>query len=720
MNDKITLYAFSLIILIFSFNTLSEPSKNNSNCISCHQTALSDWKKSDHAKAMDIATDNTILGNFNNITVTHYSQTARFYKKDTLFHIELNHENETTSYQIEYTFGHYPLQQYLIKTNKGKFQVLPFSWDSRPKSEGGQKWFVIYKNEDIKHNDRLHWKQPLQNWNGMCADCHSDGLTRNYDSTADQFNTTYDNINVGCQSCHGKMPTHDIKQKTINKNPRTQPQVINRWLRNVGESTASWQGEKRDNSFMDTCFACHSLRSPLTDGIQPEQAFLDQFSPSFLTPPMYHADGQIKEEVYVYGSFLQSKMYKAGVNCIDCHDKHTMKIKVQGNGLCLQCHSAEAFNTKTHTKHQENTDASQCVNCHMPNNRYMGVDDRRDHSFKIPRPHLSTSNNTPNVCANCHEDKDNTWATKNLESWHGKPKTQSKTYLHFIDIQAGRQIDLNDHLALINDLSLNEIVRATAISALISSTQLLSDSQIKPWVESTEPLIRLATARIGQLVPPEQRKRSYVTLLSDKYKAVRTAAASQVINVHGINPSLLKKSFDELINTNDINTWRGEGHLNQSMVYFRAGQLDNTISSLENAIKVDPYFPASYINLADVYKNIGKNKEERATFEKALKALPKDGMIHYSFGLHLIRNKNKQQAIESFKKAVKLEPTNSQYIYLYVLARDNVGQTKQALIQLRMMISKADNPIQLAQLGANLSQKTADQKSYQFFTRYLN
>ncbi len=718
--SRIHLSSLLLIGTLFfgNFSALAQTNKGVTDCVSCHKTQVSDWKKSDHAKAMDIASDKTILGNFNNITVTHYSQTARFYKKDAAFYMEMNHEGNTATYKIDFTFGHYPLQQYLVKTTQGKYQVLPFSWDSRPKSEGGQKWFVIYQDEDIKQNDRLHWKQPLQNWNGMCADCHSDGLKRNYDSTTDQFNTTYDNINVGCQSCHGEMPKHD-KLKKSEKHIRTQPNIINKWLREAGKTTAIWKGGKRDNAFMDTCFACHSLRSPLTDGIEPTKPFLDQFSPSFLSPPMYHPDGQIKEEVYVYGSFLQSKMYKAGVNCIDCHDQHTMKIKAPDNGLCLQCHSAETFNTKTHTGHQEQTEASQCVSCHMPNTTYMGVDARRDHSFKVPQPHLSTSTNTPNVCTNCHENKDNEWAAKSLEKWHGKPKGYSKTYQHFLDIQNGKPVQLQDHLELINDKTLNAIVRATAITALVQTTQSLSDNTIKPWVNDKEPLIRLAVARVGQLVLPEHKTLTYASLLSDKLKAIRTAAANHLINVNSIDQTLLKKAFDELVTANEINTWRGEGHLNQSMTYYKNGQLNKTISSLKSSIDIDPYFPAAYINLADIYKSTGDTRNERAIFDKALKALPNDGMIHYSFGLHLIRTKQKQQSIDAFKQAVKLEPHNGQYLYLYILAKDNVGQTKQALMQLRMMISKINNPTQLAQLGMSLAQKTSDQKSYQFFSRYL-
>ncbi|WP_077342216.1 multiheme c-type cytochrome [Pseudocolwellia agarivorans] len=689
------------------------------NCTSCHQSAVSSWMKSDHAKAMDVATKKTVLGDFNNAKATHYSQKARFYTEKNNFFMEMNHENKTSVYKIKYTFGHYPLQQYLIETQNGKYQVLPFSWDSRTKAEGGQRWFVMYEDEDIKAQDRLHWQQPLQSWNGMCADCHSDGLKRNYDKDKGTFDTTFDNINVGCQSCHGKMNNHTKDKNAIIKNSRNQPKIINNWLRKVGERTASWQGEKRDNSFMDTCFACHSLRSPLTNGIKPEHAFLDQFSPSFIIPPLYHADGQIKEEVYVYGSFLQSKMYKAGVNCIDCHDQHTMKIKVPDNGLCLQCHSAEVFNQPTHFKHEEGSEGSKCVNCHMPTNRYMGVDDRRDHSFKIPRPHLSTANDTPNACTNCHEDKDNNWAAAKLEQWHGKPKALSKTYTDFLRLQSGKRLQLAQHLAIVNDKNLNDIVRATALTGLVNTTPQLSNEQIKPWVASDKPLIRLAIAQTGQLVPPNERHLAFATLLSDKYKSVRIAAANQLIGNTQVNAEVMKKAFDELMLSNDINTWRGEGNLNESMIHYGSGNRDKAIAALKNAINVDPYFSVPYLNLADIYKTMGDSVNEAKIYQQALKTSPLDGMVHYSYGLYLIRNKDTVNAIESFKQAIKLDPTNAQYIYLYALAQDSVGKTKQALMQLRMMITKVDNPQQLAQLGLSFSQKLRDQKSYQFFGRFM-
>ncbi len=294
-----------------------DKSKSNQKCISCHKQSQHDWKQSDHAKSMAIANKISVLADFGNRKIEHYGQKAFFFIKDNRYQVTISYDEESNTYpvntyQVKYTFGHFPLQQYLVETEQGKLQILPFAWDSRIKEEGGQRWYHNYSHEEIRPEDRLHWRQPLQNWNGMCADCHSDGLVREYDTDKNSFSSQFDNINVGCLSCHGDMSAHAsqnantdaITKRTARGDVTSIKHPTGQWLRSIGEKTAHWQGDKRDNSFMDGCFACHALRAPLTDGIKPKVSFLDQFTPQLLASPNYYADGQIKEEVYVYGSFL--------------------------------------------------------------------------------------------------------------------------------------------------------------------------------------------------------------------------------------------------------------------------------------------------------------------------------------------------------------------------------------------------------------------------------
>lgn len=733
-----TSIALFLFLSCVSFANALESSR----CINCHTEQVQQWQHSDHGKSMDLATEKSVLGDFNNVTVTHYSQTARFFKKEDGFYASLSQQNHTQEYLISYVFGHFPLQQYLIETQEGRYQVFPFAWDSRDKSEGGQRWYPNYPDEDIAENDRLHWKQPLQNWNGMCADCHSTGLKRNFDTQTSTFSSHFDTINISCASCHGEMANHyktggdavSINASSRSASPMIAPQkhaplsslslgeqkAMGQWLLKDGDKIARWHkledGElkpaKRDNSFMDTCYGCHSLRSPLTDGINPEHAFLDQFTPSLLIPPLYFADGQIREEVYVYGSFLQSRMFEAGVNCIDCHNPHTMKVKVEGNGLCLQCHSAQAYEGEKHTNHPSDSEASQCVNCHMPTRTYMGVDARRDHSFSIPTPHVSEKTGAPNACLNCHE-ADNAWVSKQLSKWYGRDSTLDSNEERYIAFIHGESMSKNEMLSLAHAKTLPVIKRATVLTTMASRVDGLTDRDLRPFIRKKEPLLRLAAAQAGRALPANERLKAYKGLLNDKYKAIRIAAVNNLIGL-GIDSAAFKHALNELTASNTINQWRGEGNLNQSLVEYQLGNIRQAETLLKQGIEADPFFEANYINLAELYRSQNKRSLEKETLENAVKAVPNSDLVYYSLGMLNIRLHDKPAAVKLFKKATELGPSNAQNWYIYALALDNMGKTQSAITVLKKALSNVHDS-SLIELGMSLSQKLGDRESFVYF-----
>ncbi len=691
----------------------------NQQCVSCHQQSQHQWQQSDHAKAMAIANKTSVLANFDNKQVEHYGQKAYFFIKDNEYQVTISYDDKTDTYPIKYTFGHFPLQQYLVETEQGKLQVLPFAWDSRSIEEGGQRWYHNYSHEEIRPEDRLHWRQPLQNWNGMCADCHSDGLERNYDTETNSFASQWDNINVGCLSCHGDMSEHEKSstKRNVSADVTSAQHPTGQWLRSLDDKTAHWQGEKRNNTFMDGCFACHSLRAPLADGIKANKPFLDQFTPQLPSAPNYHADGQIKEEVYVYGSFLQSKMFAAGVNCLDCHDKHTMKLKIEGNGLCLQCHGAEVYNVKTHHQHEEASAGAQCVNCHMPTNRYMGVDDRRDHSFKIPRPDISQMIDSPNACTNCHDKKSNQWASENLKKWHGKPKTITSSKHSLIALNSGQAINLEDHLSLIADENLDVISRASAIQQLAYTTQTITSEILTPYLTHKEPLIRLSATTAATLLSPADKISILMPLLNDKYKAIRVAAALSLVDakVSGKDQTTFISAFKELQLSNEISSWRGEGRMNQGINALQSGDVFAAEKAFKSTIVIEPYFETGYINLADLYRSLQKPAQVRSVLIKGMKNLPKSGAIKYSYGLHLVRQKTIDKAVSFFENSMSLSPTNSQYAYTYVLAMDGAGKSAEALNKLKFLIINYPDKDQLRELGLYLSQKLNSKADYDWF-----
>lgn len=744
---------FVLLALATNIFAVAQP-QEAANCVNCHKEQVEQWKISDHAKSMGHATNSSVLGNFDNTTTKHFTQTAHFFKSGSKFFAKLTEGDVTTTYPITYVFGHYPLQQYLIETQNGQFQVFPFAWDARDSKVGGQRWYPNYPSEDIATNDRLHWKQPLQNWNGMCADCHSSGLTRNFDTDTLSFDSQFDEINVSCKSCHGDMLSHaDINnsgfeqsdtefshargpfsesRKKSNENYATKPLALSRteqtslgkWLLKEGSRIATWHEEKdgefvpasRDNPFMDTCFACHSLRSALTDGIKPKQSFLDQFTPSLLLSPLYFADGQIREEVYVYGSFLQSRMYEAGVNCIDCHNPHSMKLKIEGNGLCLQCHSVATYQGETHSKHAESEEANQCVNCHMPSRTYMGVDARRDHSFSIPNPHISAKTEAPNACLNCH-DKDNTWVSKQLTQWYGRDSTLSRVEEDYVSLMHGDSFNNQAILRIAHSASLPVIKRATALTMLPSTNQPLSSKDLRHFIQSKEPLVRLAAAQTGRALPLHERMKTYVKLLDDEYRAIRIAAANNLIG-SGLKSKSFRSALSELTLSNKINQWRGEGSLNQSLVEYQLGNVSQAEVLLKQGIDVDPHFEANYINLAELYRAQHKTQLEKQILLNGAENMPKSDLFNYALGMFYIRNQDKPTAITYFKKATALAPDKPQNWYIYALALDSIGETETGVSILKNVIITTPES-SLVKLGLSLSRKLGDEDSILFFQSKL-
>ena len=376
----------------------------SSSCKSCHQEAYADWKLSDHYRAMQPAIDSSVLGDFNNTSYTADGVTNTFFKKEGRFYITTQgHDGLNHDYEVLYTFGFFPLQQYLIAFPGGRMQSARVSWDARDK-----KWFHQYAGQKVHYDDWLHWTGNSQNWNTMCASCHSTDLQKNYDFTTDTYNTTWKEINVSCESCHGPGSSHIeyVNSKQYQRGDR----IKNSQLWYARDTIPQLQ--------LNTCAACHARKSDVAADILHTDEILDDLIPQVINDEMYFADGQIKEEDYEYGSFAQSKMFHNNVRCTNCHNPHSGKLRLTGNNLCLQCHKPE-YNTETHHFHKIDTEGAQCINCHMVSRTYMGIDHRRDHSFRVPRPDQSVKYGTPNACTNCHKDETTAWAAETVKKWYG-------------------------------------------------------------------------------------------------------------------------------------------------------------------------------------------------------------------------------------------------------------------------------------------------------------
>lgn len=654
-------------------------------CADCHGDVVEKWSSSHHAKAMQIASEQSVFGDFSDVVISHHGQTARFSRKGENFQVTMKDgAGQAQTYIVVYAFGFMPLQQYLVETEKGRFQVLPFAWDSREKNAGGQRWFHIYPDENLPAGDRLHWQQPLQNWNGMCADCHSTGLKRNYDAQKNIFKTSFDSVSVSCSSCHAGADQHAKARQTPGAvdlwDDKLSPSLESGEVFTIedGRNTAHWTGKHpRRRPELQVCAACHSRRAPLNDGIDPALKFLDQFSPSLLDAGLYHADGQIQGEVYVWGSFQQSKMFQAGVSCLDCHDSHSLKLKVEGNGLCTQCHGAQTFDVPSHHHHKSEDKGAQCVSCHMPETTYMVVDPRRDHSFKIPRPDMSADMGTPNACISCHEKENNSWATKTLKKWFPDSKPKDN-FAKVIDAARQSFPMAGKGLAeLIRDKGLAPIKRATALSLVPPGADAELITAAQAALLDPEPLVRIGAARAMAVLPPTERLNSLKPLLGDKIKAVRVEAARQLLDATG--GGIMEKAFEELKQANLQAAWRGEGRLNLALSHELSGDRAGAEEQYNMALMIDPDFAPATINLSELLRRDGREQESFALLKRASeKKNIVDPALFHSYGLALIRRGEQEKGLIALQKAMKGAENNSRYTFVYLVALNSLGQPEEA------------------------------------------
>lgn len=622
----------------------------STQCSSCHKTLFDNWKGSHHDLAMDVATEETVLGNFDNATFTdpHNSVTSHFFRRDGKFYVKTEGPNGSLQeFEITHTFGVFPLQQYLIPFPGGRLQCLNIAWDAR-----NQKWYRLPPYDIRDTDDWLHWTKGAQTWNGMCAECHSTRLQKNFNMAENSYDTNWFEIDVGCEACHGPGSSHAQWAK--------QPEMARSKITNFGLTVDT--GQSPNNNQISICAPCHSRRYQLGDNLHDEGELLDKLVPSLLEEGLYHADGQILEEVYVYGSFTQSKMYMHDVRCSDCHEVHSLKLHQEGNDLCLQCHQAQSYDTPTHHFHKKEhegkpSEGHLCVKCHMPGNIYMGIDYRPDHSLRIPRPDLSVTLNVPNSCStsDCHGDKGLNWVNENYTKWYGNARKP-----HYGEVlAAGRTAapeNMENLIRLAEDALYPPIVRATALALLNRYPHETTGPVFTRALEDDNSLIRHTAIRyLGQL-DRETRIRLLEPKLYDKVKGVRIEAASALASVpqeklRPENRETFQKVLREYRTAMEYNSDFAPQRFNLGNLEAALGQSDTAISYYKQAIEIDSQFYQARVNLAMQLNQKGKNAEAAKLLRQVVDEQPDFHEVSYSLGLLLAEMGNYQDASHYLGKA---------------------------------------------------------------------
>lgn len=655
----------------------------NTQCLGCHQAAGEAWAASHHAKAMAAPTPQTVRGSFDDTQFRHQGVTTRFFRRGDKYMVHTDGpDGRMADFEVAYTFGIEPLQQYLIGTGNGRLQPLQIAWNTR---EG--KWFHLLPNEKAPPGDVLHWSGRYQTGNTMCIACHTTGFDKRYDARTDAFDSRWSEVNVSCQSCHGPGSRHAEWAR----------------LQAAGQAPAPIERHglvadlKTPKAQVEVCAACHSRRAELSAMPVPGQPHLDHYLPSLLREGLYHADGQQLDEVFVVGSYRQSKMYRMGVACSSCHDPHSAKPKLLGNALCLQCHDTKAnpafpsaagnFDSPQHHHHAGGTPGAECTACHMPAKNYMVVQPRRDHSMRIPRPDLSVALGTPNACNQCHADKTASWAADAVTQWFGTPKRPPHYGEVFAAARRGAPGSTASLATLAADTAQPPIVRATALDMLRADGIHGFATRLEA-ARDADAEVRAAAAASLEPLEASQRVPALAPLLKDPVRTVRIAAARSLASLPADQfDSTTRTAYDaalaEYIAAQSVALDLPGNRLNLAVVYGLTGRDDLAEAHYRQALVIDPDFTPARANLAQFYSMRSRNADAERVLRDGLQRLPQLGELQYSLGLLLAEEQRLPEAADTLDKAAKLLPQRARAHYNLGLARQQLGQPKPAEAALR-------------------------------------
>lgn len=599
-------------------------------CAECHAGQMEAWSDSDHGLAWTLPGEDTVLADFDNTEFAAHGVIARFRREATRYLASVTEtDGVTRDYEVHSVIGVEPLQQYLFETEPGRLQSFDIVWDTEKKT-----WFHLYPDQDLPPDDGLHWTGPYKNWNGRCAECHATGYEKKYDPKTRIYASTQAEIGVGCEACHGPGEAH------LAWTEGREPEASSVPLDPFG-FTMAFDGGNTEAEIQQ-CAGCHSLREAYGDGNPlPGTPYHDAYNLSLLTPNAYHADGQILGEVYVYGSFLQSKMYERGVGCMNCHDPHTTELKAEGNAVCTQCHSPAGnsdfptlklatYDSPEHHFHPDGSPGAECKSCHMTERTYMGNDLRADHSFRIPRPDLSAFTGAPDACTGCHQDQSADWAAERIADWY--PDSTKRNFHYGLTLARGREnpAAARDALiALAEATDVPAIARATALGLLQPVADPELAARFEPLLSNESALIRTEALELQRAAPPRDRVLRVINLLDDPATSVRFAAARQMLDA----PVAQFPRDVEVKLTAAMKEWQAslttradypETQLAIAGTALVTRNFPAAVAAFREAVTLDPQLVDAWVMLVRIPAALGDIDAARSALDEALAVNPDD------------------------------------------------------------------------------------------------
>ncbi len=629
----------------------------SAKCGACHQKEFADWAGSDHAWALREITPALDTEPFHRQRLKAHGSELTF-AANRQGELLLTDAQSKRSFKADYVLGRRPLVQYLVKGEDGGWHTPSAAWDVIK-----HEWFDMFEDDARLSAEGLaarqagdwgHWLGRGMNWNSQCAWCHTSHFSKNYNETTDSYASAWKEPGVSCIQCHklAAQPAAD------------------------GCMVAPQQRTLTARQMHDNCATCHARREELDEQFTVGDSFDDHFRLELPTiRGIFYPNGMQQDEDYCETGLRLSRMGAAGVTCLDCHDPHTAALKLpqEDNSLCMRCHAggtlvngtaSPVIDMATHTPCPQGSMGARCVECHMPESRYMARDPRRDHSFNSPDPQLSAELGIPNACTMCHRDMDNARAAEVVQKTYPQQK-----------IAATRERTRAVHAAMAGQDCTAALLKAYGTETVPAwrATLLELMAQQAPAAEvlqaarvaakDTNAMVRAAAARVlGQEALP---------LVKDPVKLVRRAAAWPLIDRLVQMPEYaVAVKEQEAIARHRAD--QPNGAMQLAVLATARGQLDEADRQYRRAIKLDPAGLVAYMDYAVFLARCNRLSESLNQMLTAAKVAPQNAEVQYRLGLILAEMQQYEYAYTAFDRALKLDASHES-------ARRNFETLKQYL-----------------------------------------
>ncbi len=537
------------------------------------------------------------------------------------------------------------LLQPLLSFPGGRSQALPVGYDV-----GKKDWFDIFARSPRRADEWGHWANRGMTANSECIACHVTGFAKGFVAARDSYATAYAEAGVGCEACHGPGSRHVEDRKASSR--ETVPY-------------ATPAGEQR----LASCATCHALRRELGESFRPGAEYLDHYEPVLLEEGEYRSDGSVVEEAYEWGSFLQSRMYREGVSCNDCHDAHSSDLRAEGDALCQSCHDKEP-KTPEHSHHDAALGVT-CVSCHMPESVFMERDRRRDHAFSLPDPKLSEVTGGKSACAACHAGKDESWASGHVETWF--PATAAKRAMVRELAAAFEATAADDAAGLGRVLACatacdSEIRRATATKLLspIAEDARVSSALVRLASDPLD-LVRyaavwaLAEAPVVEATRVADARAALLAGTRDTRRAIRQNAAWGLrgLSRQGLTAeeaAALQKASSELVAALSYRADSAESRFTLGSFYEARRDAASAIAAYEGALGITPAAIPPRYRLAVLLAEGGNAARGAEEFRTLLRYDTEFAPAHFALGLLYGQQGAWREAVRSLTECLKIEP----------------------------------------------------------------